>query len=103
MSNPEVEVFRSIKFDNNKCYEFALETRTEGNWSNKRYYTTNSLQYLGKYIESERWGYGDGSGGAENFNDNGKKTRIVYDYDGKTCFREIECNQKNEIGKVEKK
>ena len=34
------------------------------------------------------WGYGDNHGGAENFDNNGEKTRIVYDYEAKTCFKE---------------
>ena len=89
MTEVEVEVFRLIKFDTSKCYEFALKTKTVGRYPNEKYYTTNPLKYLGKYTHSEDWGYGDGHGGAENFNDNGVKHRIVYDYEGKTCFREV--------------
>ena len=88
----EVEVFRLIKFDKDKSYEFALETRSEGVWPNDKHYTTNKLVYLGRYTHSEDWGYGDNHGGAENFDDNGKKNRIVYDYEGKTCFREIKID-----------
>ena len=88
-----VEVFRLIKFDKDKCYEFALYTIVEGKWPNQRYYTTNPLQYLGKWKNSERWGQGDGGGGAENFDNNGKTTRIEYDYEGKTCFREAICKK----------
>ena len=86
----EEEVFRIIKFHKDKRYEFALKTRTTGSYPNEKYYTTNAWQYLGRYVSSERWGYGDGSGGAENFEDaDGTKTRIVYDYEGRTCFREV--------------
>lgn len=85
----ETEVFRMSKFDTNTCYEFALKTRTVGTWPNEKHYTTNKLQYLGIHIRSERWGYGDGSGGAENFDNDGVHTRIVYDYEGHTCFREV--------------
>jgi hypothetical protein len=88
----ETEVFRMSKFDTNKCYEFALKTWTVGTWPNEKHYTTNKLQYLGRHTHSERWGYGDGGGGAENFDDAGSITRIVYDYEGRTCFRE---NTKN--------
>ena len=85
-----VEVFRIIKFDKDKCYEVALKTKTEGKWPNQRYYTKNPLKYVGKYTHSERWGgFGDGSSGAENFDDNGTKNRIVYDYEGNICFREV--------------
>ena len=85
----ETEVYRMSKFDKNKCYEFALKTRTVGTWPNEKHYTTNKLQYLGNYTHSERWGYGDGGGGAENFDNEGVKTRIVYEYEGTTCFREV--------------
>lgn len=83
------EVFRVIKFDKDKCYEFALKTNTEGMWPNEKHYTEHPLQYLGKYTHSEFWGSGDGRTGAEYFDDNGKKTRIEYDYEGRTCFREV--------------
>jgi hypothetical protein len=87
----EVEVFRTFNFDTNKCYEFALATRTEGRYPNKKYYSTNPLQYLGKYTHSERWGVGDSSGGATNFINNNKKTRILHEYDESDCFREVSC------------
>lgn len=86
----EVEVFRLITFDKDKRYEFALKTRTSGLSPDEKHYTVNLLQYLGKHVSSETWGYGDGRGGAENFeDDDGTKTRIVYDYEGRTCFREV--------------
>jgi hypothetical protein len=86
----EVEVFRfcSKDFDKDKTYEYALSTRTEGTYPNTKYYTTNTLLYLGRHVSSEDWGYGDNHGGAENFDNNGEKTRIVYDYEAKTCFKE---------------
>ena len=92
----EIEVFRLCTFDTNKFYEFALKTRTEGKYPNQKYYSTNSLQYLGRYTHSERWGFHDGSGGAENFENNGEKIKIVYDYHGDTCFREVPCKQVTE-------
>jgi hypothetical protein len=87
---PEEEVFRLITFDKDKRYEFALKTRTSGTWPDEKHYTTEPLQYLGRYVSSESWGYGDNHSGAENFEDaDGTKTRIVYDYEGRTCFREV--------------
>ena len=85
----ETEVFRLTEFDKNKCYAFALKTRTVGFYPNDKHYTKNKLQYLGKHTHSESWGYGDNHGGAENFDNNGTKTRIVYDYGGQTCFKEV--------------
>lgn len=88
-NNPEVEVFRICKFDKNKNYYFALYTRKKGTYPDKEYYyTTNKLQFLGRYIKSEKWGWHDGSGTAEYFDNNKNITRIEYDYDGKTCFKE---------------
>ena len=58
---------------------------------NNKHYTTNELQYLGHYIRSEEWGQGDNHGGAEIFGDGHNEIRIVYDYDGNTCFREADC------------
>ena len=85
----ETEVFRIVEFNATQTYSFALKTRSEGKWPNVKHYSTHPLQYLGKYTHSERWGYGDNGGGAENFDDHGIKTRIVYDYAGNTCFRSM--------------
>ena len=94
---PETQVFRLEEFDKNKCYGFALFTRTTGKHSNsnEKYFTTNPIQYLGKWLSKERWGERDGAGGAENF----EKDRIVYDYFGKTCFVELRCQTDGEEGR----
>lgn len=85
----EVEVFRLCKFDSNKYYETAEYTRQEGRYPDIKYYTVKPVKYLGRYIRSERWGFHDNSGGAENFDDNGIQNRVEYNYDGSTCFREV--------------
>lgn len=82
----EVEVFRLNTFDKELNYAFALKTRTEGSYPNQKYYTKNTLQFVGKHISSARWGYGNNASGAETFDDNGKITEIIYDYEGNTCF-----------------
>ena len=89
MPDQGIEVFRLEDFDENKCYGFALWTTTTGSHSssNKKYFTTNPIQYLGKWKYQERWGGRDQAGGAENF----EKGRIVYDYHGETCFVELPC------------
>ena len=56
-----------IKFDKDIHYYFAMSTRSEGRYPNERYFTTNPLRYVGKYVRSERWGWGDGASGAEYF------------------------------------
>lgn len=85
----ETEMFRVIKFDPTKCYEFALKTRTEGKWPYERYFTTNKLKYVGYYKSSARWVHGNILCGSETFDYNGTETTIVYDYEGNTCFREF--------------
>jgi hypothetical protein len=88
----ETEVFRIIQFDKEKCYAFALYTRKEGSWPNELYYTTNEVKYLGKYTHSERWGYGENRGGAENFFiDDENKPKVIYDDESKTCFKDVPC------------
>lgn len=85
----EIEVLRISEFAKDKHYAFAMKTRQSGVYPYERYYTTNPLQYLGKHVRTERWGFGDGSGGADIFVDAaGKETRIKYDYEGNTCFAE---------------
>jgi len=90
----EIEVFRldsnsapPNNFDKTKCYAFALYTRIEGTWPNEKYYTIHPLQYLGQHVRSEEWGSRDSHGGAETFVHYGQETRIVYDYEGRTCFK----------------
>jgi hypothetical protein len=82
----ETEVFRLSTFDPNLNYAFALKTKTVGKWPNEKHYTTYPLQYLGKFVKSARWGWHDIAGGSEQFDDNGKITEIIYDYEGRTCF-----------------
>jgi hypothetical protein len=90
----EIEVFRIIRFDKNKYYAYAMCTRKEGYLMEERYFTTNALHFLGRHVNSERWRQGDGGGGAENFvEDDGARNRVIYDYDGKTCFREVNNGQ----------
>mgnify|MGYP006267061081 CR=1 FL=1 len=91
----ETEVYRLCKFHPDKFYSFAFYTRREGRWPNERHYTTHKLLYLGKHVGSESWGCGDGSGGAEEFDNKGKLERIEYDYEGTTCFVEHDCDQES--------
>ena len=93
MSEPvvETEVFHLTEIDKTKYYSFALKTKTVGEYPNQRYFTTNPLQYLGRYIYSEEWEWsGEWYSVAENFDDNGQKNRVVYDYEGNTCFVEVD-------------
>jgi hypothetical protein len=72
-------------------YKTALATRRI--WINNewRYFTTNPLRYVGKFVRSEHQGYGDGGRYAEIYDNGGKEIRIDYDYDGMTCLVEVEA------------
>jgi hypothetical protein len=97
MIEGEQEVFRLTTFDTDKCYEFALSTRKEGKYPNEKYFTTNPLQYAGKYLRSQRGRGGDGGAPAEIFDDGTViEKKVYYDYDGKTCFREVDCRDSPE-------
>jgi len=85
----ETEVFRLTKFEVGAFYSFAIYTRKEGLYPCEKYFTSNEVELVGKYVRSERWGFNDGSGGAEIFDNNGTEVRIVYTYEGTTCFIEI--------------
>ncbi len=82
-------------FSVNKCYEFAKYTRKSGRWPNEKYYTTRPMQYVGKYVRSERWGNGDDGGGADVFNNNGTEVKITLDYEGTISYREVPCRERN--------
>jgi len=86
----EIEVYRS-NLEIEKYYETAEYTKKTGSWGerNEKYFTTlNKLSYVGKYIKTERNGWGDGCRVWSIFDDNGKKITVEYKYEGTTCFRE---------------
>jgi hypothetical protein len=45
----ETELFR-VLLEIGKCYEHAESTRRQGYGINKRYYTTNPLRYVGRFL-----------------------------------------------------
>jgi hypothetical protein len=89
------EVFRLYlsQFDTSKYYEHYLKTRSDMTSSNKKYYSTNPLQYLGKFVDYQEYGHGDNHTAFLTFNDNGKINTIFLDYEGNSCFREVPCKQ----------
>jgi hypothetical protein len=76
-----------------KEYYFAFYTEKEGKYPYEKYYTTNELKYLGKYVSYEEYGYRDNSGVIYTFIDNnGEENKINLDYEGKSCFLEVETD-----------
>jgi|694.fasta_scaffold20903_9 hypothetical protein len=88
----EFEVFRITPEVNEKCYEYAESTRSQGRWPNERRFTNVKPQYVGRLIKIETGGYGDNGWRRDYFQDNTGKERVVnYSYEGNTCFREVPC------------
>jgi len=87
--NEEVEMYR-IHLEPGKYYETAECTRKTGKGGDgvERYYTTNPPRYVGKFIKTERSGFGDGMRVWSIFDNNGEEVEVDYSYEGNTCFRE---------------
>lgn len=84
-----IEVFRIQPEVGEKCYEYAEATHIQ---NVTRYFTTNPLRYVGRFMKQVRWGMGDSGGARDYFVDNYGETQIVeYSYLGNTCFREVSC------------
>jgi hypothetical protein len=71
-----------------KCYEHIEATRSVGDYE---YYSTDQPKYVGKYVRTERYGWGDAEKSIAIFDDNGKENRVNYSYEGNTCFKEVPC------------
>ena len=86
----EVEVFRVTPISG-KYYATTTYTRTTGTWTenNKRYYSTNTITYVGKFIRGVTTGFGDVSTHYDIFEKNGKPEIVHYTYEGTTSFIEI--------------
>lgn len=96
MSEVEVEVFRLI-LEQGKYYETAEASRRSEGYGPMRYFTTNPVRYVGKFLYHVRSGYGDGSKVWAYFEeDDGNKSEVEYSYEGNTCFIEVskdDCNK----------
>ena len=91
----KIRVYRMSKneFVIGKKYYFAFYTEKEGEFPNIKYYTNNELKYLGKYLSYEEYGYHDNSCIIYTFIDNnGEENKINLDYEGKSCFLEVETD-----------
>lgn len=78
----EIEIFR-LTPEEGEYYEYAECTRKEGKWPKERYYTTNELIYVGKFIRHESIGCRDNAEHWDIF----EHGVVTYSYSGNTCFR----------------
>ena len=87
----EIEVFR-ISPEPGYYYETTEFTRSQGSFQekNERFYTTNPMRYVGKFVKHLCFGYGDGATHIDIFDDNGKEIQVYYSYDCTTSFRKVE-------------
>jgi len=61
----------------------------------------NSELLLGKYISSQRYGFGDNSGRCDNFiNENGDTISNYLDYDGTTRYRLVKTHMEERINYI---
>ena len=80
------EVFRMVPSEG-KYYKTTKYTEKRDD----KYYTTNELIYVGKYIRhATNGGYGDSGEHYAIFEKDGVQGYVHYDYDGRTCFIEVE-------------
>jgi len=94
--NGKVEVFRlgPREFVKDKCYAYAKYTESTGGWQDKKYYTTNNLEYLGNFVTGGQ-SEGREEGAIATFRDaQGKERSIIYD--DYTSFKEVDCEGLNE-------
>jgi hypothetical protein len=105
LPNPEeIECFRMPmpdgRFSPDKRYEYTYDIRKSWEYipalrrNDWRYFTTKGFTYAGKWLRSERNGFGDGADCWEVFlddrgEDGAMKEKIVsWDYDATLCWRE---------------
>ena len=93
----EIEVFRITPVEGN-CYEHIEATRSQYiGGGNHRYFSRNAPRYVGKYIKTLRYGYGDGGSVIAVFQDGLTENRVDYSYEGNTCFIEVRCRIESTI------
>lgn len=88
MSNvEEIQVFRLLPQEG-RYYKTTIITREVGKWPNKKYYSTNKLIYVGKFVKNIFYGYHDDTELVNIFDNNGIKEYVRYADDGTTSFVE---------------
>lgn len=112
----EIECFRTPgegRFSPDKCYEYTYATRKSWEYIPKlgrqdwRYFTTKAFVYAGKWLRSDRNGWGDGGdcwevfrsndGDSGDSGDSGGETTVYWDYAATLCWRECRCYDDDDI------
>jgi hypothetical protein len=86
----EIEVFEHIILNEGECYSVAFYTRKIDFGRDIRYYTTNKLRYVGKFVRYGQYNNGYGALYAI-FDDNGKEIKISIQE--KTAFSKEDCRR----------
>ena len=81
----ECEVFR-ITPEEGKYYK----TTTYTNMKNNKYFSTNELRYVGKYLRHASCGFRDAAEHYAIFDKYGVEEIVKYTYEGTTCFVEVD-------------
>ena len=106
----EIECFRMPlpdgEFSKDKCYEYTYATRKSWEYipelgrQDWRYFTNKGFTYAGKWLRSDRNGWGDGGDCWEVFHSNGDgdgETIVYWDYAATLCWRECRCYDDDDI------
>ena len=92
----KVQVYR-LTPQEGKYYMTTTWTEREGKYPNEKYYTTNELKYVGKFLRHESYGYRDNALHKDIFDNNGVENEVIYTYEGTTSFLEIKQELNKEI------
>jgi len=96
----EIEVFR-ISPEVGKCYQHIEATRDVIiGLGERRYFSTNTPLYVGKFVRHLRYGYGNGGETHAIFNKGGDEIIVKYSYAGNTCFIEVPCLENTILSKA---
>ena len=92
----KVQVFR-LTPEVNKYYMTTTWTEREGKWPNEKYYSTNEIKYVGRFLRHVSHGYRDNASHMDIFDNNGVEEIVNYTYEGTTSFIETIPKIKKEI------
>jgi len=92
----KIEVYR-LTPKVNKYYMTTTWTEKVGKWPNEKYYSTNKLRYVGRFLRHVSYGYMDNATHMDIFDNNGVEEIVNYTYEGTTSFIETTSMTEEEI------